>query len=100
MTLLMTQDMLFITLFCHAELKYTNIYLVFDRYYKYSIKGLKRDPRTGSIASNHVLSLSTPILKIEDTMVSTENKVQIIDIISNHLIEKLEKISYRNIFRR
>ena len=33
-------------------------------------------------------------------MVSTENKVQIIDIISNHLIEKLEKISYRNIFRR
>ena len=74
MTLLMTWDLLFITLFCHTKLQ-TETYLVFDRYYKYSIKGLKRDQRTVSIASDHVLSLSTSIPQIEDTMLSTGNKV-------------------------
>ena len=33
-------------------------------------------------------------------MLSTGNKVQIVDIISKYLIEKLENINYRNIFRR
>ena len=65
----------------------TNIYLVFDRYYKYSIKGLTRAQRTGSIASTYVLSLSTPIPSKEDTMLSTGNKVQIIDIVSKYLIK-------------
>ena len=66
----------------------TYVYLVFDRYCKYSIKGLTRAQRTGSIASNHVLSLSTLISSKEDTMLSTGNKVQIIDI-SKYLIKKL-----------
>ena len=65
----------------HLVLSYltanTDVYLVFDRYYKNSIKGLTRAQRTGSIASNHVLSLSTPIPSKEDTMLSTVNKVQI-----------------------
>ena len=63
--------------------------------YQYSIKGLKRAQRTISIASNGVLSLSTPIPSKEDTILSTGNKVQIIDIISKYLIEKLENTNYR-----
>ena len=76
----------------------TDVYLALDRYYKYSIKGLTRAQRTGSIVSNHVLSLSTPILSKEDTMLSIGNKVQIIDIISKYLIKKLENASYRSKF--
>ena len=67
--------MLFIALLCHTELE-TQTYT-----YKYSIKGLKRAQRTGSIASNHVQSLSTPIPQMANNMLSTGNKVQIIDII-------------------
>ena len=69
----------------------TDVYLVFDRYYKYSIKGLTRAQRTGSIVSNYVLSLSTLILSKEDTVLSTGNKVQITDIISKYLIKKVGK---------
>ena len=73
----------------------TDQYLVFDRYYKCSTKGLTRAQRTASIASNHVLSLSTSIPSREDTMLSTGNKVQISDIISKYLIKKLENTTYR-----
>ena len=64
---------------------------MFDRYYKYFINGLTRAQRTGSIALNHVLSLSTPIPWKEDTMQSTGNKVQTIDIISKYLIKRVGK---------
>ena len=94
MALLWAWEKLFITLF--LVLPYlaanTDVYLVFDRYYKYSIKGLTKGKRTGSIASNHVLSLSTPIPLKEDTMLSTRNKVQIISIISKYLIKKVGKL--------
>ena len=66
----------------------SDLYLVFDRYYKFSIKGLTRAQRTGMIASNHVLSLNTPIPSKEDTVLSTSNKVQVIDIIVKYIIGK------------
>ena len=73
----------------------TNVYIVFNRYYKYSVKGLTRAQRTESIARSYVLSLSTPIPSKEETMLSVGNKVQIIDTISKYLIKKLENTSYR-----
>ena len=86
----------------HLVLSYltenTDVHLVFDRYYKCSTKGLTRAQRIRTVASNHVLSLSTPIPLKEDTMLSTGKKVQIIDIISRYLIKKLENTSYRSSF--
>ena len=75
-----------------------DICLVFHRYYKYSIKGLTRAQRTGSIANNHVLSLDTPLPTRENTMTSTRNKVQVIDIISQYIIEKLTGTNYQSKF--
>ena len=74
----------------------TDIHLVCNRHYKCFIKSLRRTQRTGSIASNHVLLFRTPVPSKEDTILSTGNKVQFIDIISKYLIGTLANTCYPN----
>ena len=42
-----------------AHLTEHDVYLVFDRYYDYSIKGVTRAERTKNVALKHTLSLKT-----------------------------------------
>ena len=59
-----------------------DIYLVFDRYVSYSIKGGARLARAG-----HKLSLQTPLPPQKVVLTVTENKIQLIDIICEQLVE-------------
>ncbi|XP_066927982.1 uncharacterized protein [Clytia hemisphaerica] len=67
----------------------SDVFLIFDRYFKYSIKGATRDQRTGNISHNHILSLDSPLPTREIVMKSSKNKIQVIDIVSKYIIEML-----------
>ena len=65
------------------------VFLVFDRYFKYSIKGATREQRTGNITNNHILTLDSPLQAREIMMKSSKNKTQVIDIVSKFIIHLL-----------
>ena len=65
------------------------VFLVFDRYLKYSIKGATRQQRKGNLSNNHILSIDAPLPTREVVMTSSRNKVQIIDIVSQYIVEML-----------
>ena len=75
-----------------------DVYLVFDRYYKYSIKGQTRKQRTGNISNHHNFSMNTPLPGKEVTLISSANKVQLIDLISRYIIEKLRCVTFHGRF--
>lgn len=71
----------------------SHVYLVFDRYYEYSIKSCTRKSRIGKQSvSGHKLRLSTPLPAQHTILTVTENKVQLIDIICEQLQEKARNI--------
>ena len=62
--------------------------MVFDRYVSCSIKGGARLARAGQHASRrHKLSLQTPLPPQKVVLTVTENKIQLIDIICDQLVE-------------
>ena len=76
-----------------------NIFLVFDRYFKYSIKSVTTEERMGNLANNHVLTLDVPSLpsnKID--MTSTQNKMQAIDVIFKYIVVMLAAKHFKNKF--
>ena len=69
-----------------------DVYLVFDRYHEFSIKSATRLGRSGQQASRrHKLSLHTPLPSQNIVLTVTENKVQLIDIICQYLIESSQQ---------
>ena len=65
-----------------------DIYLVFDRYVSYSIKGGARLARAGQHANRrHKLKLQTPLPPQKVVSTVTENKIQLIKIILEQLVE-------------
>ena len=65
-----------------------DIYLVFDRYFSYSIKDGARLARAGQHASRrHKLTLQTPLPPQKVVLTVTENKIQLLDIICQQLVE-------------
>ena len=75
-----------------------NVHLIFDRYFKYSIKGQTRKQRIGNVANKCIFSLQTPLQTREATLSSSDNKVQIVDLISTFLIEKFKLTCFSNRF--
>ena len=63
-----------------------DIYLIFDRYYEFSIKSDTRRERIGAFMKDHKLSLNTPLPPKEATMTSSKNKIQIIELINKELL--------------
>ena len=55
-------------------LKESDIYLIFDRYYDYSIKGCTRQERSKGILKERKLILTTPLSSKSDMMSSIANK--------------------------
>ena len=76
--------------FCHYVLgktKYCDVYLVFDRYYDFSIKSGTRLARASQSASRcHMFTVSTPLPPQKVCLTVTENKMQLIELICQHLI--------------
>jgi hypothetical protein len=70
------------------KLSEQDVYLVFDRYYNYSIKSGTRNSRAGKYASRlHKLTAATPLPPQNVVLTVKENKVQIIDLICGQLIQ-------------
>ena len=63
--------------------------LVFDSYYKYSIKCSARKERVGNRVHRHQFSICTPLPARDVTLTSTENKVQVINIICEYLTKNV-----------
>ena len=75
-----------------------DVFLVFNRYFKYSIKGVRRKKRTGNLANNHILTLDTPLPSREIVMTSSQNKIQVVDIISKYIVDMLAANHFKNRF--
>ncbi|MEM7297990.1 MAG: hypothetical protein AAF391_06960, partial [Bacteroidota bacterium] len=66
----------------------TDAYLIFDRYYDYSIKSATRQKRIGKFKTAHTLSLNTILPPKEVCMSSTKTKESLIEVVSNELIQR------------
>ena len=64
-----------------------NVFLIFDRYHDYSIKGITHQDRIGNACHSHNLSLSTPLPSKEVTLHSTETKKQFIKLLAEGLLK-------------
>ena len=73
-----------------------DVFFVFARYFKYSIKVTTREERTENLANNHVLTLDAPLSSGEIAMASSENKIQAIDIISKYIVDRLAANHLKN----
>ena len=60
----------------------SNVFLIFDWYHDYSIKGVTPQDRTGNACCSQNLSLSTPLRSKEVTLHSTETKKQLTDLLA------------------
>ena len=74
------------------KLEQEDVLLVFDRYYAYSIKGETRNSRAGKKASRvHKLRSDTPLPPQQVVLNVSKNKIQLIEIICDQLIEKVQE---------
>ena len=78
--------------------KEMDVFLVSDSYFKYSIKGATREQRTGNLANNHALTLDVPLTSREIVMTSSQNKIQVTDIISKYIVDMLAANHFKNRF--
>ena len=65
------------------------VYLVFDRYRKFSIKSPTRAQRAKNLAYRHQLTLQTQLPAKETTLSCSSNKVQLIDLTSEYVSKKV-----------
>jgi hypothetical protein len=68
------------------KLQKGDVYLVFDRYYEYSTKGVTRSARNPETSRVHQLTVSTELPQQKVILTVTENKMQVIDIICSELV--------------
>ena len=67
-------------------LQHSTVFLTFDRYRDYSIKGQTRLKRLGNHLRTHVLTLETPLPPKEMTLKSSKTKIQLINLICDSLL--------------
>ena len=64
---------------------------------KYSIKDATREERTGNLANNHVLTGGSLTIR-EIVMASSQNNIQMIDMISKYIVNMLAANHFKNRF--
>ena len=67
-------------------LQHSAVFLIFDRYRDFSIKGQTRLKRLGNHLRTHVITLETPLPPKEMTLKSSKTKIQLINLICNSLL--------------
>ena len=72
----------------------SDVYLVFDRYYPYSPKGSTRSRRSRTTDSNPFhLTLNSPLPSQAASLSLVDNKVQIIDLLCDALVDRFQKVA-------
>ena len=66
---------------------FVDVYLIFDRYYNYSIKSNTRAARVKSFTRGHNLFRQSPVLSKDDTLSCAKSKVQLMKQISTGLVD-------------
>ena len=74
-----------------AHLTEHDVYLVFDRYYDYIIKGVTRAEGTKNVALKYTLPLKTRLQKREIALASMYSKIQLIHLFAKYIISKTVK---------
>jgi len=78
--------------YVYNRLQQSDVFVVFDRYYEYSIKSTTRSFRSTSVASRrHILTEQTPLPSQHVVLSVTQNKKQLISIICERLIANAMK---------
>ena len=70
---------------------FQDIYLIFDRYRDFSIKGVTRADRARNMAIRHNFTLKTNLQDRKKALASASNKVQLIDLICDYVCAKVTK---------
>ena len=70
-------------------------YVVFDRYFDYSIKSDTRQKRIGVFQRLHTLSLETPLPATEICMSSAKTKENLIEIIATVLLDRFTEKNFK-----
>ena len=78
-------------LYTSKLLQSTAIYLIFDRYRYYRIKGQTRLKQSGQHLRSHVLTLDTTSPSEEITLKSTRTKMQLLSIACNNFLDHFNK---------
>ena len=65
----------------------SDIYLLSDRYYEYSIKSVTRDGRGTGVSRKHLLLRSTALPPGKVALSSVESKIQLIHILCDDLTQ-------------
>ena len=73
----------------------SDVYLAFDRYIIDSIKAATRLQRIGNIKRSHNVSLETPLPPKEVALSSNKTKENLIELISNELLDRASTLNYR-----
>ena len=73
----------------------SDVYLAFDRYIIDSIKAATRLQRIGNIKRSHNISLETPLPPKEVALSSNKTKENLIELISNELLDRASTLNYR-----
>ena len=68
------------------KLHHSDVHIIFDRYYDYSIKSGTRLARGKEATRRHVLHLNSPLPPQNVTLNVTQNKVQLINYICDTLV--------------
>ena len=71
-----------------------DVYIIFDRYMPFSIKSDTRIERVGALRRKHTLSIGGPLPAREICLSSNETKQNLIEIITDTLVESFSKTSH------
>ena len=80
-----------VTEYVLAKLRYSNVYLVFDKYNDYSIKSAARAERGKAASKSHQLTKQTPLPSKQVVLGNNSNKSQLIDIIFDDVIQHAQE---------
>ena len=84
-----------------AKLAFSDVYLIFDRYFEYSIKDDTRQNRSHRYNVTHKLRTTTPLPPQQAVLTVPQNKVQLIKIICDQIQHKAMTIPENdNAFRK
>lgn len=85
-----------VTEYVLQKLTLSHVYLVFDRYYPYSIKSATRAERGKAAARSHKLTRQTPLPPKATLLANKDNKIQLIEILFSDIITSVKAKNMSN----
>ena len=79
-----------------GTMKYADVYLIFDKYEDYSIKGVTRTARGKEASRCHQLSQSMHLPPQKVALAVTYNKIQLADVIVETLLAQKQQLASTN----